>query len=106
MDAPPAQADNLTKDQAAKLDALDEPWRLEPDWTPAGERLCRPPQECVFVGDSVVIDVEGAQGAGLHPVPLDRYARFPDFTGPRATALDGFAALAARVPIPAGRTAR
>jgi putative hydrolase of the HAD superfamily len=72
----------------------------------ACERLGRPPQECVFVGDSVVIDVEGAQEAGLHPVLLDRYARFPDFTGPRVTTLDGFAALATRVPIPAGRTAQ
>ncbi|MGW2183411.1 HAD-IA family hydrolase [Streptomyces sp. NPDC001732] len=72
----------------------------------ACERLARPPQECVFVGDSVVIDVEGAQGAGLHPVLLDRYARFPDFADPHVTSLDDFAALAARIPIPAGRTAQ
>ncbi|MFE7632856.1 HAD family hydrolase [Kitasatospora sp. NPDC001119] len=72
----------------------------------ACERLGRPPGECVFVGDSVVIDVEGAQRAGLHPVLLDRYARFPGFTGPRVTTLDGFAALATHLPIPAGRTAQ
>jgi putative hydrolase of the HAD superfamily len=72
----------------------------------ACERPGRPPQEWVFVGDSVVIDVEGAQEAGLHPVLLDRYARFPDSTGPRGTTLDGFAALATRVPIPGGRTAQ
>ncbi|WP_405363630.1 Helicase associated domain protein [Kitasatospora sp. NBC_00085] len=33
------KADNLTKDQAAKLDALDELWRLEPDWNRSYRRL-------------------------------------------------------------------
>ncbi|MFJ3794229.1 Helicase associated domain protein [Kitasatospora sp. NPDC090091] len=33
------KADNLTTDQAAKLDALDELWRLEPDWNRSYRRL-------------------------------------------------------------------
>ncbi|MGW0764029.1 HAD family hydrolase [Streptomyces sp. NPDC002676] len=72
----------------------------------ACERLGRPPEECVFVGDSIAVDVQGALGAGLHPVLLDRYTRFPDFAGPRITTLHGFATLAAQLPIRAGRTAQ
>ncbi|MDH6710104.1 putative helicase [Kitasatospora sp. MAA19] len=33
------KADNLNPDQAAKLDALDELWRLEPDWNRSYRRL-------------------------------------------------------------------
>ncbi|MFE4515208.1 Helicase associated domain protein [Kitasatospora sp. NPDC056783] len=33
------KAENLTKDQAAKLDGLDELWRLEPDWNRSYRRL-------------------------------------------------------------------
>ncbi|MFB7668591.1 helicase associated domain-containing protein [Kitasatospora sp. NPDC056138] len=33
------KADNLTKDQVAKLDALDELWRMEPDWNRSYRRL-------------------------------------------------------------------
>lgn len=33
------KAENLTADQAAKLDALDELWRLEPDWNRSYRRL-------------------------------------------------------------------
>ncbi|GAA2156917.1 DEAD/DEAH box helicase [Kitasatospora kazusensis] len=33
------KADNLTTDQAAKLDALDELWRLEPDWNRSYRRV-------------------------------------------------------------------
>jgi hypothetical protein len=33
------KAENLTKDQAAKLDALGELWRLEPDWNRSYRRL-------------------------------------------------------------------
>ncbi|MFF2147945.1 Helicase associated domain protein [Kitasatospora sp. NPDC058190] len=33
------KADNLTKDQTAKLDGLDELWRLEPDWNRSYRRL-------------------------------------------------------------------
>ncbi|MEY9950335.1 Helicase associated domain protein [Kitasatospora sp. GAS1066B] len=33
------KADGLTKDQVAKLDALDELWRLEPDWNRSYRRL-------------------------------------------------------------------
>ncbi|MGA5824239.1 hypothetical protein ACPC54_41140 [Kitasatospora sp. NPDC094028] len=39
MDAPRRKADNLTDARAAKLDALDEPWRLEPDWSRSYRRL-------------------------------------------------------------------
>jgi putative hydrolase of the HAD superfamily len=30
-------------------------------------------EECVYVGDSVLIDIEGARAAGLAPVWIDRY---------------------------------
>ncbi|MGV9269554.1 Helicase associated domain protein [Kitasatospora sp. NPDC003701] len=33
------KADNLTKDQTVKLNALDELWRLEPDWNRSYRRL-------------------------------------------------------------------
>ncbi|WP_051817705.1 DEAD/DEAH box helicase [Kitasatospora sp. NRRL B-11411] len=33
------KADNLTKDQVAKLDSLDELWHLEPDWSRSYRRL-------------------------------------------------------------------
>ncbi|WP_052509501.1 DEAD/DEAH box helicase [Kitasatospora griseola] len=33
------KAENLTKDQVAKLDGLDELWRLEPDWNRSYRRL-------------------------------------------------------------------
>ncbi|MFD8708175.1 helicase associated domain-containing protein [Kitasatospora sp. NPDC059648] len=33
------RAENLAADQAAKLDALDELWRLEPDWNRSYRRL-------------------------------------------------------------------
>ncbi|MCX4743915.1 Helicase associated domain protein [Kitasatospora sp. NBC_01287] len=33
------KADNLTTDQVAKLDSLDELWRLEPDWNRSYRRL-------------------------------------------------------------------
>ncbi|MFJ9846119.1 helicase associated domain-containing protein [Kitasatospora sp. NPDC101155] len=33
------KTENLTTDQATKLDALDEPWRLEPDWNRSYRRL-------------------------------------------------------------------
>ncbi|PYC75785.1 helicase [Streptomyces tateyamensis] len=33
------KADNLTKDQAVRLDTLDELWRLEPDWNRSYRRL-------------------------------------------------------------------
>ncbi|MEU9045612.1 MULTISPECIES: Helicase associated domain protein [unclassified Kitasatospora] len=33
------RAENLTEEQAAKLDALDELWRLEPDWNRSYRRL-------------------------------------------------------------------
>ncbi|MEU6972752.1 hypothetical protein AB0A71_34570 [Kitasatospora aureofaciens] len=40
LDAPPAQGPQaFGADQAAKLDALDELWRLEPDWNRSYRRL-------------------------------------------------------------------
>ncbi|SPF04635.1 HAD family hydrolase [Streptomyces sp. MA5143a] len=62
----------------------------------ACERLGRMPPDCLFVGDSVAVDVEGASGAGLHPVLLDRYGRFPDFPGTQLATLDSLPTLAAQ----------
>lgn len=39
--------------------------------------------ELVYIGDSVFHDVEGAHGAGLDAVLLDRANRFPDFKSAR-----------------------
>ncbi len=55
--------------------AASEPWRKpHPE---AFRRACRAlgiaPSEAVYVGDSLVNDVEGALGAGLIPVWVDRY---------------------------------
>lgn len=63
------------------------------------DRLGRPPEQCVFVGDSRVVDIDGAEGAGMHPLLIDRYNRFPDFTGPRVTSLTTLPDLAARLPL-------
>lgn len=52
--------------------------------------LDRSPADCVFVGDSLVVDVDGASAAGMHPLLIDRYGRFPDFSGPRVTGLTAF----------------
>lgn len=50
-------------------------------------RLGRRPGDCVYVGDSVRIDVRGCAAAGMNPVLIDRYGRFADFDGPRITSL-------------------
>ena len=44
-------------------------------------RLDREPGDCVFVGDSVAVDVRGSAGAGMRPILLDRYGRVADFDG-------------------------
>ena len=55
--------------------AASEPWRKpHPE---AFRRACRAlgvaPSEAVYIGDSIANDVEGALGAGLIPVWVDRY---------------------------------
>jgi putative hydrolase of the HAD superfamily len=50
-------------------------------------RLGLPPARCAYVGDVVAIDVEGARGAGLHPVLFDAYGAYDAATSggaPRA----------------------
>ncbi len=50
-------------------------------------RLDLPPGRCAYVGDVVAIDVEGARGAGLHPVLFDAYGAYDASTSggaPRA----------------------
>lgn len=37
-----------------------------------------PPERCVFVGDSVHFDVDGARNAGIRPMHLDPFALCPD----------------------------
>ena len=58
----------------------------------ACERLGEEPGSCVYVGDSVLSDVEGAAAAGLRPVLLDRAGRFPDHRGARLASLVDFGA--------------
>lgn len=47
----------------------------------------RDARELVYVGDSIFYDVEGARGAGLDAVLVDRANRYPDFPGARVTSL-------------------
>ena len=77
--------------------AASEPWRKpHPE---AFRRACRAlgiaPSEAVYVGDSLANDVEGALGAGLIPVWIDRYG--DDYALPegahRITSLEGLASL-------------
>ncbi len=77
--------------------AASEPWRKpHPE---AFRRACRAlgiaPSEAVYVGDSLANDVEGALGAGLIPVWVDRYG--DDYALPegahRITSLEGLASL-------------
>jgi putative hydrolase of the HAD superfamily len=56
-------------------------------------RLNRRPGDCVFVGDSITVDVRGSAAAGMSPVLIDRYGRCVDFAGPRITSLDELPAL-------------
>lgn len=51
-------------------------------------RLGRKAADCVFVGDSITVDVQGSAAAGMNPVLIDRYDQFSDFDGPRITTLD------------------
>jgi putative hydrolase of the HAD superfamily len=51
-------------------------------------RLDRRPADCVFIGDSITVDVHGSAAAGMSPILLDRYDRFVDFDGPRIRTLD------------------
>lgn len=51
-------------------------------------RLDRKPGDCVFVGDSITVDVRGSAAAGMRPILIDRYDRLVDFDGPRIRTLD------------------
>jgi putative hydrolase of the HAD superfamily len=42
------------------------------------EALGLPPDDCIYVGDTVHFDVNGARAAGLRPVHLDPYRWCPD----------------------------
>lgn len=42
-----------------------------------------PPQRALHVGDSPISDYQGPSDAGMRAVLLDRWGRFPDFTGRR-----------------------
>ncbi|MCH8921216.1 MAG: HAD family hydrolase [Chloroflexi bacterium] len=81
--------------------AASEPWRKpHPE---AFRRACRAlgiaPSEAVYVGDSIANDVEGALGAGLIPVWVDRYG--DDYDLPegawRITSLEGLPDLLAEL---------
>lgn len=81
--------------------AASEPWRKpHPE---AFRRACRAlgiaPSEAVYVGDSLSNDVEGALGAGLIPVWVDRYG--DDYDLPegawRITSLEGLPDLLAEL---------
>ncbi|MCH7578008.1 MAG: HAD family hydrolase [Chloroflexi bacterium] len=81
--------------------AASEPWRKpHPE---AFRRACRAlgiaPSEAVYVGDSLSNDVEGALGAGLIPVWVDRYG--DDYALPegawRITSLEGLPDLLAEL---------
>ena len=45
------------------------------------ERGGVPPQRALHVGDSPISDYDGARDAGMRAILLDRWGRFPDFTG-------------------------
>jgi putative hydrolase of the HAD superfamily len=51
-------------------------------------RLGRRPGDCVFVGDSIRVDVQASAAAGMSPILIDRYDRFVDFDGPRIRTLE------------------
>ena len=46
-----------------------------------------PRADLVYIGDSVFHDIEGARGAGMAAILIDRANRFPDFSGARVTDL-------------------
>jgi putative hydrolase of the HAD superfamily len=52
------------------------------------ERLGVPAHEALHCGDDPRRDVEGAQGAGVLPVLMDREGRYPD-AAPRVDSLAG-----------------
>lgn len=53
------------------------------------------PEETVYVGDNFYADVEGARGAGLHPVLIDPDSVFPEADCPIITQLDALVPLLA-----------
>ncbi|WP_436735789.1 HAD family hydrolase [Streptomyces sp. BBFR102] len=63
------------------------------------QRLGRSPAECVFIGDSLVVDIDGARGVGMHPLLIDRYGRFPDHSGPKVSSLETLVNLVSSLPL-------
>ena len=44
----------------------------------AAEELEVKPEDCVFVGDNLIMDYEGAENAGMKPILIDRKGKHPD----------------------------
>jgi putative hydrolase of the HAD superfamily len=61
------------------------------------DALGLPPDDCLYVGDTVHFDVNGARAAGLRPVHLDPYGWCPDTDHPHVGSLSQLAR--ALVPI-------
>jgi putative hydrolase of the HAD superfamily len=57
-----------------------------------------PPDDCIYVGDTVHFDVNGARAAGLRPVHLDPYRWCPDTDHPHVGSLAELAR--ALIPMP------
>jgi putative hydrolase of the HAD superfamily len=61
------------------VSAIEETGKPDPE---IFHRTCRrlgvPPEEALHVGDSVAEDLEGARGAGLSALLLDRQGRYPE----------------------------
>jgi putative hydrolase of the HAD superfamily len=54
--------------------------------------------DCLYVGDTVHFDVQGARAAGLHPVHLDPYALCDRDDHPHVAALEGLLELVSATP--------
>jgi putative hydrolase of the HAD superfamily len=62
------------------------------------DALGLPPDDCIYVGDTVHFDVNGARAAGLRPVHLDPYRWCPDTDHPHVGSLAELAR--ALIPMP------
>ncbi len=71
------------------------------------DALGLPPEGCIYVGDTVHFDVNGARAAGLRPVHLDPYRWCPDADHDHVTSLSELArALISPAPTAGGPSAR
>jgi putative hydrolase of the HAD superfamily len=71
------------------------------------DALSLPPDECLYVGDTVHFDVNGARAAGLRPVHLDPYRLCPHSDHPHLGSLAELAqALVPRTSPPQPRASR